>query len=162
MQPYGGFWIRVLAYIIDALILQFATSMVLGLGMGALAGLGALGGTSDAAAAATVVAMIALYLAMFVGNWLYFALMESSRWQGTVGKQALKLIVTDEHGQRIGFGRATGRYFAKMLSSMIMLIGFFMVGWTERKQGLHDLIASTLVQRADSPFLASNNAKVFE
>ena len=156
MQPYGGFWVRVLAYIIDSIILQFATSILSGIGM-ALAI--ALGGASETAA---VGALGSFYGLAFVANWLYFALMESSRWQGTVGKQALKLIVTDADGGRIGFGRATGRYFAKFLSTMIFLIGFFMVGWTERKQGLHDLIAGTLVQRANSPFLASNSARVFE
>ena len=82
--------------------------------------------------------------------------------RGIVGKQALKLVVTDEHGERIGFGRATGRYFAKFLSAMFFLIGFCMVGWTARKRGLHDVIAGTLVQRSDSPFLASNSARVFE
>jgi uncharacterized RDD family membrane protein YckC len=108
------------------------------------------------------VAAVALYGLALPLNWLYFAILESSVWQGTLGKQALKLVVTDAHGDRIGFGRATGRYFAKFLSTMIFLFGFFMVGWTHRKQGLHDLIAGTLVQRADSPFLASNSARVFE
>ena len=156
MLPYGGFWIRVLAYIIDAMILQFATSIFLGIGVGvALSAFG----TGEAVGGVVLVVVYGLALAL---NWLYFAIMESSTWRGTLGKQALKLVVTDEHGDRIGFGRATGRYFAKFLSSMIILFGFFMVGWTQRKQGLHDMIAGTLVQRADSPYLASNSAKVFE
>jgi uncharacterized RDD family membrane protein YckC len=159
MQPYGGFWVRVLAYLIDWFILQFATSMLAGVvvAMALVAG-----ATSDAGDTMAVGMLVALYGSMLVANWLYFAIMESSRWQGTVGKQALKLIVTDEHGERIGFGRATGRYFAKILSSLILSIGFFMVGWTERKQGLHDMIAGTLVQRANSPFVAANSARVFE
>jgi uncharacterized RDD family membrane protein YckC len=155
-QPYGGFWIRVLAYIIDALILQFATSLLAIAGVGTALGLG---GASDAAAGGAVFGVYGLVL---VANWLYYAVLESSTWQGTLGKQALKLVVTDEHGERIGFGRATGRYFAKYLSTMIFLVGFMMVGWTGRKQGLHDMIAGTLVQRADSPTLARNTAKVFE
>jgi len=64
---------------------------------------------------------------------------------------ALGLVVADEMGQRISFGRATGRYFAKILSSLILLIGFFMIGWTARKQGLHDMIAGTLVYKARNP-----------
>jgi uncharacterized RDD family membrane protein YckC len=88
-------------------------------------------------------------------GWLYYALMESSSNQGTLGKMALGLTVTDQAGQRISFGRATGRFFAKILSAMILLIGFFMIGWTARKQGLHDMIAGTLVvKRAPSATVA--------
>ena len=157
MQIYGGFWVRVLAYIIDYMILQVATSVFMAL-MIALVVLGS-GGASDMVAG---VGLVSIYLVAIVANWLYFALLESSRYQGTIGKQALKLVVTDENGDRISFGRATGRYFAKILSTMIMLFGFFMVGWTQRKQGLHDFVAGTLVQKADSPDLARNSARVFE
>jgi uncharacterized RDD family membrane protein YckC len=55
--------------------------------------------------------------------------------------------VTDLHGNRISFARATGRHFAKILSTMILFIGFIMVGFTERKQGLHDILAGTLVRK---------------
>ena len=156
MHSYGGFWIRVLAYIIDAMILQFASTVLVLAGVGALLGIG---GAGDAVLGAGV---IAIYVLMLVLNWLYFAIMESSRWQATLGKQALNMVVTGESGERIGFGRATGRYFAKILSSLIFLVGFCMVGWTQRKQGLHDMIAGTLVYRSDAPELATNRAKVFE
>lgn len=156
MHPYGGFWIRVLAYLIDTMILQFASAILTLVVLGGALGLG---GAEEAVVGGAVLGVYGLNLAV---NWLYFAIMESSHWQGTLGKQALKLIVTDQHGERIGFGRATGRYFAKFLSVMIFLFGFFMVGWTERKQGLHDLIANTLVHKADSPHLATNASKVFE
>lgn len=156
MHSYGGFWIRVLAYIIDAMILQFTSTIL------AIVGVGVVLAASGAGDTATGAAAIAVYGIILPLNWLYFAIMESSVWQGTLGKQALKLVVTDQSGERIGFGRATGRYFAKWLSAMIFLFGFFMVGWTQRKQGLHDLIASTLVYRADSPDLARNSARVFE
>ena len=76
---------------------------------------------------------------------LYFVLMDSSAKQGTLGKIALGLVVTDVQGNRIGLGRAAGRYFAKILSSLILLIGFIMIAFTERKQGLHDILCSTLV-----------------
>lgn len=95
-------------------------------------------------------------------NWLYFALLESSSMQGTLGKKALGMIVTDLDGNRIGFGRATGRYFAKFLSAIILLIGFVMVAFTQRKQGLHDIIASTLVYKASSSAELDTSAKVFE
>jgi uncharacterized RDD family membrane protein YckC len=57
------------------------------------------------------------------------------------------LKVTDLYGNRISFERATGRHFAKILSAMILCIGYLMVAFTERKQGLHDLLAGTLVRR---------------
>jgi uncharacterized RDD family membrane protein YckC len=80
-------------------------------------------------------------------NRLYYALLESSTWQGTLGKRALGLEVTDLEGRRISFGRATGRFFAKIISALILWIGFIMAGFTEKKQALHDMIAGTLVIR---------------
>ena len=82
---------------------------------------------------------------MNVAQWLYFALMESSSKQATLGKMALGIRVTDVNGNRIGFGRATGRHFAKILSGLILGIGFLMAAFTEKKQALHDMIAGTLV-----------------
>jgi uncharacterized RDD family membrane protein YckC len=80
-------------------------------------------------------------------NWLYYALLESSTWQATLGKKALGLEVTDVEGRRISFGRASGRFFAKIISTLILFIGFIMAGFTEKKQALHDIIAGTLVIR---------------
>jgi uncharacterized RDD family membrane protein YckC len=142
---YGGFWIRVVAAIIDAIILRVVVAPVGmifgGLGMaGTLSGirhtgLGVLGGG------------ITIILLIF-GSWLYEALMESSSYQATLGKMIFGMKVTDLNGNRISFERATGRHFAKWLSTIIMCIGFIMVGLTDRKQGLHDLLAGTLVRRA--------------
>jgi uncharacterized RDD family membrane protein YckC len=72
-------------------------------------------------------------------------LMESSAKQATVGKMALGLVVTDLNGNRITFARATGRYFGKALSSLILHIGYLMAGFTPKKQALHDIIAECLV-----------------
>lgn len=80
------------------------------------------------------------------GGWLYGATMESSKHQATVGKMAFKMKVTDLRGQRLSFGLATGRHFAKILSGITLCIGFIMVGFTEKKQGLHDMIAGTYVR----------------
>jgi uncharacterized RDD family membrane protein YckC len=73
--------------------------------------------------------------------------MTSSSKQGTLGKMVFRLRVTDLNGARISFARATGRFFAKILSGMILNIGYIMAGFTERKQALHDMIAGTLVVR---------------
>lgn len=78
-------------------------------------------------------------------NWLYFSLMESSKFQATVGKIALNIKVVDYEGKKISFKLATIRYFSKLLSALILFIGFFMAGFTKRKQALHDLIAKTTV-----------------
>src|SRR3989338_3151419 len=76
-----------------------------------------------------------------LGGWIYYAYMESSKNQGTLGKMAVQIKVTDEEGKRISFGRATGRYFAKILSAVILFIGFLMILWNEKGQGLHDQLA---------------------
>jgi len=77
--------------------------------------------------------------------WLYYAIMESSSLQATLGKLAVGSIVTDLDGDRISFFRATGRHFGKLISALILLLGYLMAGFTERKQALHDLMASCLV-----------------
>jgi len=82
-----------------------------------------------------------------VVSWLYYALFQSSSWQATPGKRLLSMKVVDYHSNKITFGRATGRYFAKILSALILYIGFFMILWTKKKQGLHDKIAETYVIR---------------
>lgn len=136
---YGGFWLRVVAAMIDGIVVGVAFwAATWGL-------LSAAGETTastpeeEAAIAATV------QLVGIVVVWLYDALMESSSRQATLGKMAVGLRVTDMSGDRIGFGKATGRHFGKYLSALILGIGFLMVGWTRQKQGLHDQMAGTLV-----------------
>jgi uncharacterized RDD family membrane protein YckC len=81
-------------------------------------------------------------------QWLYFAYLESGEKQATWGKQALGLYVTDGAAERISFGRASGRFFAKIISGLIPLgIGYIMAGFTEKKQALHDMIVGCLVLR---------------
>ena len=158
MQPYGGFWIRVGAYLIDAIVLAIGGAIIGGI-VGALIGISL--ASQGAADQAAVVSGAVGNVVGLVLNWLYYALMESSSWQATLGKKAVGLVVTDLNGHRIGFGKATGRYFAKIISALILLIGFMMVGWNERKQGLHDIIVGTLVWKAASPDLVAQDATVF-
>jgi uncharacterized RDD family membrane protein YckC len=74
--------------------------------------------------------------------------MESSSWQATLGKKALNLRVADMYGAPISFARASGRHFAKLITGMIPLgVGFMLAGLTQRRQALHDMIASCLVLR---------------
>jgi uncharacterized RDD family membrane protein YckC len=88
--------------------------------------------------------MTVVFIAIVL-NWLYYALMESSKHQGTIGKLALRIKVTDYSGNRVSFARASGRYFGKILSAMIMMIGYIMAGFTIKKQALHDILANCYV-----------------
>jgi uncharacterized RDD family membrane protein YckC len=81
----------------------------------------------------------------------YFALMESSRRQGTIGKQVMRIKVTDLNGARISFGRATGRYFLKMVSSFEFMLGY-LISFSDQRQTWHDYIAKTLVVRSAITF----------
>ena len=78
-------------------------------------------------------------------NWIYYAVMESSSTQATLGKMALGIKVVDLEGHRISFTKATGRYFGKFISLLILFVGFIMVAFTKKKQGLHDIMAGCLV-----------------
>jgi uncharacterized RDD family membrane protein YckC len=147
---YGGFWKRVGAYLIDGLVL-LVPMLIVGYAMG-LGVAEAKMGTALDAGTNPVIAFAQFQDDMFPArmvwlamSWLYFACFEASSWQATPGKRALGMMVTDAQGQRIGFGRASARFFAKLISGFILMIGYLMAGWTARKQALHDLIASTLV-----------------
>jgi len=142
---YGGFWIRFVAVIIDAVIVNvvvWPVSAIFALVIG-VAG----GAVSMPRMGVHLVNLIVVWALSALGNWLYEAGMESSSRQATLGKMALGLKVTDLEGRRISFARATGRHFAKIVSGAILAIGFIMAGFTDRKQALHDMIAGTLVQR---------------
>jgi uncharacterized RDD family membrane protein YckC len=80
-------------------------------------------------------------------NWLYYALLESSKRQSTIGKGMLGIKVTDMAGNRVSFARATGRHFGKIVSGAILGIGYLMAAFTKQKQALHDLMAHCLVLR---------------
>lgn len=133
--------------IIDGLVLSpilviiFASSGVFGLIFGA-AGAREAAGIGAVLFAFGILIGLVIYLA---GSWLYHTLMESSRHQATLGKMALGIQVTDMNGNRISFSRANGRFFGKWLSGAIMNAGYLMAAFTEKKQALHDILASCLV-----------------
>ncbi len=82
--------------------------------------------------------------------WIYYSVFESSGKQGTLGKLAVGIKVTDLQGNRIGFGIAIGRNFTKLFSMMLVFIGFIMVAFTKKKQGLHDITAGCVVIKRDA------------
>ena len=131
--PFGGFWRRLTAYIIDSALLTLALTVI-----GVVISVVAPNADEDSLAMAFVL------LSPLIA-WVYFANGESGSHQATLGKRAMGLRVTDDFGQPIGFGKASGRFFAKFLSSLPLGIGFLLIGITERKQGLHDMVAGTCV-----------------
>lgn len=119
---YAGFWIRTGAYLIDILVM-IPVTLVINLAVG-----DPMGG----------------FINLLIGV-AYYGLMESSSYQATLGKMAVGIKVGDMDGDQISVANAIGRYFAKIVSALVLLIGFMMVGWDERKQGLHDKMAGTTV-----------------
>jgi len=133
---YAGFWKRLTSFIIDTFITMvggFIIGFILGMVMFSY-------GIIDN----EVMEGIGSILGIIIG-WIYFSAMESSPTQGTIGKMVLGIKVTDLEGNRISFGRATGRHFGKIISTIILGIGYIMVAFTEKKQGLHDKMAECLV-----------------
>jgi uncharacterized RDD family membrane protein YckC len=155
-STYAGFGLRLVAYIIDAIIIYVAQAFVV-VPLLAVFGISFASQIqdpetmSDAEAfnlAATVMAFAgtAAILTAALGI-LYGALMESSKYQGTLGKLALGLSVTDMDGNKLDFVKSLVRNLSKILSGMILWIGFIIAAFTEKKQGLHDIIAGTLVYK---------------
>ena len=144
-DEYAGFWLRFVASLIDGFILaivMFVVVLVLG---GILVAINGNGGGNGGPAEAIVGFIIWGF--MIVLPWLYSAFQESSPTQATLGKKMLGIRVTDLEGNRVSFGQASGRHFGKILSNMVCSIGFLMAGFTEKKQALHDMLASTLIVR---------------
>ncbi len=151
---YAGFWKRFLAWCIDYIIIYVAQAFlvvpvlgIVGINLASKVASGedmaegdAIAMIMTAIAAASAVALLVVVLQI-----LYYSLMESSKYQGTVGKIALGIIVTDTNGGKLDFTKAFVRNLCKIISSLILCIGYIMAGFTEKKQALHDMIANTLV-----------------
>jgi len=137
---YAGFWRRFAAYAIDYLLLWLASAALII--TATLAGI-----LPDRAPQLSAIVL--------VGYFLYCSLLESSRWQATVGKHLLGLKVTSHRGERIGFGRAAARFVAKLLSGLTLCLGYLLFFFTKRRQALHDLIAGTLVALDETPTKAA-------
>jgi len=139
---YAGFWLRFVAFLIDSIILGIASIFIMFI-TGGFAFFSAMSLSSpEAVSFGNAFFPSILY---YIIPWLYYAFLESSTKQATLGKMALGIVVTDMNGNQISFLRATGRYFGKFISGFILAIGYIMAGFTVRKQALHDMIASCLV-----------------
>jgi uncharacterized RDD family membrane protein YckC len=153
-EPLAGFWLRVAAYIIDAVVLYPAT-WAMGFCVGffgtfSISSMAALAGTQVDTAKIKMLVIISAIIAGVLVACVYYTLFESSSIQATPGKVLLGLKVSDTSGRRISIPKAYKRYWGKLLSGLILGIGFMMAGWTLQKQALHDKMAETMVIRAQS------------
>ena len=136
---YGGFWRRLVAHIIDNIVIGIVTFP-----LRLIVPLTIFTESDPAGMIGTILGVVTL---VGLAAWLYYAGLESSPWQATLGKRVLGVRVTDTTGVRIGFARASGRFFGKILSGLLFCLGFVMAAFTARKQALHDMLAGTLVVR---------------
>ncbi|MFA5648572.1 MAG: RDD family protein [Bacteroidales bacterium] len=153
---YAGFWIRFAAYIIDSLVIR-TIALIIAIPIFLIVAFTAIGmeNITDPMElleennllkiSVIVGSFTVLFLFDLVARWLYYALFESSKNGGTLGKIAVGIKVTNLNGNRISFAQATGRYFARIISNMTLLVGYIMAGFTLKKQALHDMISNCLV-----------------
>lgn len=149
---YAGFWRRLAAFLIDVFIF-FILFPVLGLSLfaiEAISGIAIDNAIENLRALQGGIIHLLPALIIWFYFWLYFAIMESSSTQGTLGKMALGIKVTDLEGNKIGFRKAIGRNLGKIISGGILGIGYLMAGFTGKKQALHDMMAECLVVKKQS------------
>jgi len=160
--PYAGFWIRLVAHIIDLFVLLLPTMIWMTIAMSITSFDPALlqrFDPFDFRASSTILddpelaaQILRLELIAWGGAWLieliYRAAFEASSWQATIGKRLLGLSVCTAEGHRMSFPRAALRHIAKLASAIPFQLGFLMIGLHDRKQGLHDLLARTYVLRS--------------
>jgi uncharacterized RDD family membrane protein YckC len=155
VELYAGFWKRFIARLLDSIVLViplFIVFIIFAVLINGTAMLLFFGdNTMDANPALdimfTIVGLIPILL-IFILELLYFAVFESSSWQATPGKKIIGVKVTDLQGERITLGKAILRNVGRIASS-VLYIGYIIIGFTQKKQGLHDMIAGTLVVNAD-------------
>jgi uncharacterized RDD family membrane protein YckC len=137
---YAGLWRRAGAYVFDSFLIGILAGLLIWRPLLERAGISADNPWVLMTGDSRQILAINLLLTMI--GWLYWAVMESSPWQATLGKRLFGIQVTDLQGKRISMARATARHFGK-----IVFIGFMLIPFTARKQALHDLIAGCLVVR---------------
>lgn len=143
-REYAGFWLRLGAVIIDGLIIGLVMSLIGGV-FGGMFAVSLSDASDDTMAAIFGGGLAVLYMVGSIAGLLYFALMEASEKQATLGKMALGIKVTTMEGNRLTFLNALGRNLGKIISGAILYIGYIMAGFTEKKQALHDMMANALV-----------------
>jgi len=137
--PFKGFWIRVVASIIDGIILLILILLLAGISL-------VIFGAALGEGAGIGMFFLVLILAS-LATILYKPIMEASEYQGTFGKYALGMKVIDKNGQKITMTSSFVRTILYIIGAQVFLLclGIVMVGFTEYKQGLHDILANTYV-----------------
>jgi uncharacterized RDD family membrane protein YckC len=141
---YAGFWIRLLAFVIDWLLLNiiaFVAAAIIGFIIGFAAGASGGGTGSDFDTLMRVIgALVGLAAALF-----YYIYFPAGSWQATPGKRICGIYIIRQNGRRVSGPLALGRYLSYLISSLPVGLGFLMIGWTDQKKGLHDMICGTRV-----------------
>jgi uncharacterized RDD family membrane protein YckC len=153
-SPYAGFWLRVVAFLIDRVLLAIVCGVLASIGL-AIVGIEyfrtmfeGMNGDNPAIPVAFISTIFSVLLVILLLSWIYEAGMEGSKYQATLGKMALGLFVTDLQGRPLSFAHASGRFFAAFITRLIPFgIGYALAGFTEKKQALHDMMAGCLVLR---------------
>jgi len=134
---YAGFWIRFLAKVIDGIIMQIVFVPI----------------QFFAPANSEDPAVVMRYVFLAVGIQFViraaYQIFFVGKWGATVGKMALRLKVVRPDGNKVSYGRACGRYFAEILSGMILAIGYIIAAFDEQKRSMHDRICDTRVIRTN-------------
>jgi uncharacterized RDD family membrane protein YckC len=136
-MDYAPFWKRVVSYFIDGALLGIVSgigSVVVGIIMAV-----------DPTGVLAVLALFGYYGLMFIVSISYYAVMDSSPLQGTVGKLVLGMKVTDLEGRRIGLLTSVVRTLIKLFSGVFLLLPWLAAAFTEKKQAVHDMVAKTVV-----------------
>jgi uncharacterized RDD family membrane protein YckC len=135
---FAGFWLRFGAYVIDSIVLMIVYGLL---------GIPTVLLVQDWESGEAAVAVLGWYIAVLIITVAYFTYFESSTAQATPGKRSVGIFVTDRDGNRITGYRAFGRYWARALSFLVLYLGVLMIGFTDQKEGLHDILAGTRVYR---------------
>jgi uncharacterized RDD family membrane protein YckC len=148
---YAGFWLRVGAWVIDYIVLMVPftfISLMMGMGGVITTTLARMEHDQAAAIAAYAEAMRPISYVVLLVGFAYYVLFESSKWQATPGKLACGIRVTGAEGERMTLGRAAARNAVRLLNAVTLLVPlvfYVTAAFTQRKQGVHDLLASTYV-----------------
>jgi uncharacterized RDD family membrane protein YckC len=133
---YAGFW-RVLAYLVDVVLVYILATVADVIPVVIFfAGLADI----DSGAMQPTIVLVSLAAALF-----YYIYFPSGSWQATPGKRICGIYIIRQDGRRVSGPLALGRYLSYLISSLPLGVGFFMIGWTDQKKGLHDMICGTRV-----------------
>ncbi|MGN1402124.1 MAG: RDD family protein [Bacillus sp. (in: firmicutes)] len=142
-MEYAGFWPRLAAYLIDTVVIVLGFILLLLLFSPFL--------FFDDSSIFAILMPLFLWGISILASGAYIVLMTSSKHQATLGKKMMGLIVTDENGNRLDFSKSALRFIISyILSSFTSGLIYLVVAFTDKKKGIHDMVANTVVVRKES------------